>query len=147
MGFVPDPLTPARRSANMRAIRSKDTKPEMVVRRLVHSLGARFRLHRRDLPGRPDLAFISRRQVIFVHGCFWHQHPGCREGRPPGSRPDYWLPKLARNVARDRDAEQRLRSEDWDVLTVWECETKNLDALRRKLQQFLRPAPSASAGP
>jgi len=96
-----DKLTAERRSANMRAIRSKGTKPEMRVRRLIHTLGYRYRLHRKDLPGKPDLVFPGRRCVIFVHGCFWHQHAGCREGRPPRSNSGYWTPKLSRTVERD----------------------------------------------
>ena len=132
-----DLLTPERRSANMRAIRAKNTKPELVVRSLVHRLGGRFRLHRRDLPGRPDLAFIARHKAIFVHGCFWHQHEGCREGRPPKSRPEYWLPKLGRNVERDHDAQRQLKTAGWSVLTIWECETSDLDTLHNKLRDFL----------
>ena len=96
-----DKLTPERRSENMRRIKNKGMKPEMAVRRLVHGLGYRYRLHRKDLPGRPDLTFGPKRKVIFVHGCFWHQHSQCREGRPPGSNAGYWGPKLARNVERD----------------------------------------------
>lgn len=132
-----DKISPQRRSANMRAIRSKNMKPEMIVRRLVHSLGYRFRLHRKDLAGKPDLAFIGRRKAILVHGCFWHQHAGCREGRPPSSNTAYWGPKLARNVERDKDNEARLRAEGWEVLTVWECETRQLDTLSARLNSFL----------
>jgi DNA mismatch endonuclease, patch repair protein len=121
----------------MRAIRSKGMKPEMVVRRLAHSLGYRFRLHRKDLPGKPDLAFVGKRKAIFVHGCFWHQHPGCREGRPPSSNTGYWGPKLIRNVERDAQNEAALRAAGWDVLTVWECETAQTDQLAGKLRRFL----------
>lgn len=96
-----DKLTPERRSENMRRIKNKGMKPEMAVRRLVHGLGYRYRLHRKDLPGRPDLTFGPKRKVIFVHGCFWPQHSQCREGRPLGSNAGYWGPKLARNVERD----------------------------------------------
>lgn len=96
------------RSENMRRIRSKDTAPEMAVRSLAHRLGYRYRLHRKDIPGKPDLVFPGRRKVIFIHGCFWHQHPGCREGRPPKSNTAYWLPKLERNMERDKDALARL---------------------------------------
>src|SRR3954453_9489446 len=99
-----DRLTPERRSENMRRIKSKDMKPELLVRRLVFGLGYRYRLHRKDLPGKPDLVFPGRKKVIFVHGCFWHQHPDCREGRPPRSNITYWKPKLARNVERDMQA-------------------------------------------
>src|ERR1700761_3512616 len=96
-----DHLSPERRSKKMSRISSKDTKPELVVRRLLHGLGYRYRLHRKDLPGKPDLVFTKRKKVIFVHGCFWHQHSECREGRIPGSRLDYWEAKLKRNVERD----------------------------------------------
>jgi DNA mismatch endonuclease (patch repair protein) len=132
-----DKLTPERRSANMRAIRSKGMKPELIVRRLAHSLGYRFRLHRRDLPGKPDLAFIGRKKAIFVHGCFWHQHPDCREGRPPHSNGAYWQPKLRRNVERDRASIEELDVRGWQSLVLWECELKEVDALKRKLVAFL----------
>lgn len=94
-----DRLSPAERSAHMRGITKRDTVPELAVRRAAHALGARFRLHRRDLPGTPDLVFPSRPKVVLVHGCFWHQHPGCRLARQPKSRGEYWIPKLARNVS------------------------------------------------
>jgi DNA mismatch endonuclease (patch repair protein) len=132
-----DKISPSRRSANMRAIRSKGMKPEMIVRRLVYSLGFRFRLHRKELPGKPDLAFIGRRKAIFVHGCFWHQHPDCREGRMPGSNTAYWGPKLNRNVERDKENEAKLVDAGWQVLTIWECETGQLGALGNKLTAFL----------
>ena len=120
----------------MRRIRSKNMKPEMIVRKLAHKLGYRCRLHRKDLPGKPDLVFAGRRKVIFVHGCFWHLHT-CRDGRVPGSRQDYWGPKLRRNVARDADNQEQLQAQGWQVLTIWECETKDLDHLRAKLKEFL----------
>jgi DNA mismatch endonuclease (patch repair protein) len=132
-----DTLSPARRSANMARIRSKDTSPELVLRRLIHGLGYRFRLHRKDLPGKPDLVFPSRRKVIFVHGCFWHQHPECREGRVPGSRLEYWGPKLRRNQERDADAQARLQGEGWKYLVLWECELKNINSTARMVRQFL----------
>jgi DNA mismatch endonuclease, patch repair protein len=132
-----DELTPERRSANMRAIRSKGMKPEMIVRRLAYALGYRYRLHRKDLPGKPDLVFIGRRKAIFVHGCFWHQHPDCREGRPPGSNTDYWTPKLSRNIERDVENERKLRESGWQVMTIWECETKNADDLKHRIMAFL----------
>ena len=131
-----DKLTPERRSANMARIRAKDTRPEMLVRRMVHGLGARYRLHRKDLPGKPDLVFGPRRKVIFVHGCFWHLH-SCRDGRIPASRRDYWEPKLTRNAARDRAAQAALEAAGWQVLVIWECETKDRPALEQRLRGFL----------
>ncbi|UWQ27524.1 very short patch repair endonuclease [Leisingera sp. M523] len=131
-----DTLTPERRSANMAKIRAKHTKPEMLVRRMVHGLGFRYRLHRKDLPGKPDLVFGPRRKVIFVHGCFWHLHE-CRDGRIPASRRDYWEPKLLRNTLRDAEQLAALQAAGWQVLTVWECETKDQDALRIRLRAFL----------
>ena len=132
-----DKLSPVRRSANMRAIRSKGMKPELLVRRLVRSLGIGYRLHRKDLPGKPDLAFIGRRKAIFVHGCYWHQHPGCREGRPPGSNLGYWGPKLQRNVERDQQNLSDLQHKGWQTLVVWECEMKDEAALVEHLRTFL----------
>lgn len=121
----------------MARIRKKDTKPELVVRRLVHRLGYRFRLYRRDLPGTPDLVFASRRSAIFVHGCFWHRH-GCNlAGRVPLARPEYWGPKLDRNVERDRASEAALRALGWRVLTIWECEVRDLATLALRVRAFL----------
>ena len=123
----------------MSNIRSKGMKPEMVVRRLIHSMGYRYRLHRKDLPGKPDLVFPGRRKLIFVHGCFWHQHedPACKIVRRPKSNRDYWLPKLQRNVIRDKENLSQLRGLGWNVLLVWECELECLDALTGKLRKFL----------
>ena len=135
-----DSLSPIRRSANMSRIRSRDTKPELLVRQLLHRLGYRYRLHRRDLPGIPDLVFPSRRKVIFVHGCFWHQHKRCVDGRPPKSRLEYWLPKLRRNVDRDRENMAKLRISGWTVLKLWECDILNGNKLEQRLLQFLGPA-------
>jgi DNA mismatch endonuclease (patch repair protein) len=132
-----DALSPERRSENMRRIRSRDTAPELLVRRSAHRLGYRFRLHRRDLPGKPDLLFPRLRKAVFVHGCFWHQHADCREGRVPGTNRSYWGPKLARTVERDRLAVEALRSSGWDVLTIWECETGDPSGLSARLAQFL----------
>lgn len=122
----------------MSLIRGKDTKPEMVVRRLVHSLGYRYRLHRRDLPGCPDLVFSARRKVIFVHGCFWHRHPDstCKLARLPKSREEFWVPKLESNASRDRRNEQALKDQGWNVLVIWECETNDQGMLKRKIQAF-----------
>ena len=132
-----DKLTAERRSNNMRRIRSRDTKPELAVRSLIHRLGYRFRLHREDLPGKPDIVFPGRKKVIFVHGCFWHQHAGCREGRLPASRTRYWGPKLKRNQTRDADNQARLKVEGWDVLVVWECGLKDGKSLSKALRRFL----------
>lgn len=133
-----DKLIPERRSANMAAIRSKNMKPEMLVRSVAHRLGYRFRLHRKDLPGKPDLVFGPRKKVIFVHGCYWHQHadPNCHDGRPPKSNTDYWLPKLQRNVERDASSIRALEALGWSVLVVWECETKS-ETLAERLSAFL----------
>ena len=131
-----DNRTPESRSALMARIGGKDTAPELVVRRLLHSLGYRFRLHRRDLPGTPDIVFPSRRKAIFVNGCFWHAH-GCRIGRPPKSRLEFWRPKLDRNCARDIQNRKDLRSAGWGVLTVWQCQTRKPDRLCTRLLSFL----------
>ena len=102
-----------------------------------HAMGYRYRLHRQDIPGKPDIAFRSRHKVIFVHGCFWHQHSGCRQGRLPKSNADYWLPKLQRNMERDQIALGKLAASGWKVLVVWECETKDVLALANKVKRFL----------
>ena len=132
----------------MARIRSKDMKPEIVVRKLVHALGYRFRLHRKDLPGKPDLVFGPKRKVIFVHGCFWHQHAEeeCLDGRVPKSRLEYWGPKLRRNVERDVQSQRALEKSGWGVLVIWECETKEMDALRARLRNFLGAPRSPSKG-
>lgn len=131
-----DNISPAERSDIMRRVRSKDTKPELRVRRLVHGLGYRYRLHKADLPGRPDLVFASRRKVIFVHGCFWHGH-SCKLGRVPKSRVQYWLNKLKRNRERDKLVLQRLKAENWRSLVIWECQLRNLDKLVPMIIRFL----------
>ena len=120
----------------MASVGQKNTTPEMTVRRLVHGLGYRYGLHRRDLPGRPDLVFRSRRKVIYVHGCFWHGHD-CRKGRLPSSNVDYWTEKLSRNRERDAKNVGDLEDLGWKVCVVWECETKDLERLGRRLAGFL----------
>jgi DNA mismatch endonuclease (patch repair protein) len=136
-----DNLSESRRSENMRRIQSKNTAPEIALRSLVYSLGYRFRLHGKDLPGKPDLVFPGRKKVIFLHGCFWHQHEECREGRMPGIRREYWAPKLARNVERDSASQMALESLGWSVYTVWECELeRDLKSVSHKLCSFLGPA-------
>lgn len=113
------------RSEQMSRIRSRDTKPEMLVRRALHAAGLRYRLHARDLPGRPDLIFRRARLAVFVHGCFWHQHPGCERARTPISRREYWIPKFEGNVLRDKRNVAALKASGWTVLVIWECETCN----------------------
>ena len=140
--YLTTSVDPAR-SAQMALVRAKDTKPEMMVRRLVHSLGYRFRVHRRDLPGVPDLVFPARRKVIFVHGCFWHQHgdPTCWRSRIPKTRREFWGPKLKANVARDASVRKALRELGWDLLVIWECQlgVRNRAALTRQIADFLGP--------
>lgn len=123
----------------MQAIRSKDMKPEIALRRLAYALGFRYRLHRHDLPGRPDMACAKSRKAIFVHGCFWHQHSSseCRLTHIPKSNRGYWRPKLERNVARDAQHLETLRAAGWAVLVVWECELTNPEAVSRNLKTFL----------
>ena len=127
------------RSRMMAAVKSRDTGLEMRVRRHLHAAGYRYRVHRRDLPGSPDIVFPSRRKAIFLHGCFWHAH-GCPSGRMPRTRTDFWIPKLERNRARDASSEARLRAAGWDVLVVWECEVKrDEEAARAEIRLFLGP--------
>ena len=129
----------------MKAVRRKDTAPEMIVRHLLHAAGYRYRLHVKKLPGSPDIVFPSRRKAIFVHGCFWHGHD-CRAGRRPQSRQDYWIPKIERNQARDAAAVDALSRSGWSSLTVWECEAANHGSLLARLGDFLRPVGSGSGG-
>ena len=124
-----------RRSEMMAGIKGWDTKPELIVRRIAHKLGLRFRLHRKDLPGRPDLVFPRRQLAVFVNGCFWHRHEGCRYAYTPKSRISFWTRKFAQNVARDRRNEDALRDLGWRVLVVWECSTRDEEAVRRYLQE------------
>ena len=133
-----DRITPERRSANMARIRSANTEPEMIVRRTAHRLGFRFRLHRRDLPGKPDLVFPGRSKVVFVHGCYWHGH-GCKVGGTGAkSNQAYWGPKITRNRERDETSMAALIGSGWKVLVVWECETRDEAALAKRLRRFLR---------
>ncbi|MEM6538861.1 MAG: very short patch repair endonuclease [Pseudomonadota bacterium] len=131
-----DTRTPKQRRRIMQAVKSKDTKPEMIVRRCLYAMGYRYRLHRKDLPGKPDIAFIGRRKAIFVHGCFWHWH-GCAKGRLPKSRLDYWRPKLEENVNRDKTKLAEIEALGWKVLVIWQCELSNRDNLALRLQQFV----------
>ncbi|UNY41766.1 endonuclease [Burkholderia phage Milagro] len=134
---VLDSLTPAERSERMSRIKGRNTKPELIVRSLIHRLGYRYRLHGKGLPGRPDLVFSKRRKVIFVHGCFWHRHEGCRLARLPKSRLDFWRPKLEANAERDKEVERQLSALGWKVLTIWECEVKDEVVLTLRVRAFL----------
>ena len=120
-----DHLTKDKRSWNMSRIRSKDTKPELLVRSLLHRRGYRFRLHRKDLPGKPDIVLPKYKTVIFVHGCFWHRHKGCKRCTTPSTNKDYWLAKFERNVKKDRQNKAQLKKLGWNVVMIWECEIKN----------------------
>jgi DNA mismatch endonuclease (patch repair protein) len=131
------PLTDAARSAQMRLIRSKDTKPELAVRRALFALGYRYRLHYAKLPGKPDLVLPARRKAIFIHGCFWHRHSGCKKTRLPKSRLEYWEPKFAANVVRDLENQAALRALGWRFMVVWECELHDLECLTRRIVRFL----------
>jgi len=135
---MPDTFNSAERSRIMAAVKSRDTVPEMVVRRMVHRMGYRYRLHVRSLPGTPDLVLPRRRKIINVCGCFWHLH-GCPRCRIPASRRDYWVAKLERNAARDRRVNRALRRAGWSVLVVWECQTgaSRRAVLERRLCRFL----------
>jgi DNA mismatch endonuclease (patch repair protein) len=134
-----DTLTQADRSARMARIRGRNTTPELVVRSLLFRLGYRYRLHRRDLPGTPDIVFGKRRKAIFVHGCFWHRHsdPACRLARLPKSRLEFWEPKLTANASRDLQNQQALRQLGWEVLVVWECDLRHSEQLENMLVTFL----------
>lgn len=121
----------------MGRVRSRDTKLEMAVRRMVHAMGYRYRLHAKDLPGKPDLVFRSRGKVVFIHGCFWHRHTDCALARLPKSRLDFWLPKLDANRQRDLKNEHALREAGWDVLTIWECELSDMAQLKTRIRGFL----------
>lgn len=132
-----DVQSPEARSQQMAKVRSKNTKPEITVRRLVYSLGYRYRLHANSLPGKPDLVFASRKKIIFVHGCFWHRHENCRLATTPSSKQEYWLPKFARNIERDKVSEEKLKKLGWDIFIIWECQLKDIDQLAEKVQIFL----------
>lgn len=125
------------RSRLMAGIRTRDTAPELAVRRIAHRMGLRFRLHRKDLPGRPDLVLPKHRLVVFVHGCFWHHHDGCPFAHVPKSRVEFWTQKFARNVRRDRRNEDALRRLGWRVAVIWECQAADDDAVQRTLAAFV----------
>ena len=134
-----DTLTPSERSERMSRVRSKDTKTELIVRRLIHGMGYRYRLHSRKLPGKPDIVFANRNKVIFVHGCFWHRHsdPACGLARMPKSHLDFWRTKLEHNRKRDLDNQKRLMNLGWEYLIIWECQLRDLDGVGECVVSFL----------
>ena len=135
-----DTLSPEHRSWNMSRIRGGDTKPERLVRSVLHRQGYRFRLHRRDLPGRPDIVLPKHRRIVLVHGCYWHRHPGCRLAYTPKSNLEFWQAKFNETVQRDERQMRELSALGWQVTIVWECETKQLTALAERLQGVIQSA-------
>jgi DNA mismatch endonuclease (patch repair protein) len=135
-----DNRTPAQRRKNMQAVRTKNTAPEKLVRSLLHRLGFRFTLHRKDLPGTPDIILPARKRVLFVHGCYWHGH-NCSRGRSSATNVEFWRRKISVNKDRDDRARQLLRKEGWKVLIVWQCETKNCTQLKERLSRFMQNHP------
>ncbi len=154
-GSQSDPLTPQKRSETMSRVKSRNTKPELRVRSALHATGYRFRLHRKDLPGNPDIVLPKHRAAVFVHGCFWHQHPGCRKATIPQNNRPYWEKKLGRNVERDERSQRALAERGWEVITLWECEIpRDEAALRERLRDALnltgtwgRPRSSGASRP
>ncbi|WP_158749971.1 very short patch repair endonuclease [Acidobacterium sp. S8] len=132
-----DNFDSAKRSSVMAAIHSKDTKPELIVRRAVYALGFRYRLHAKDVPGKPDLVFRKMRKAIFVHGCFWHRHPGCSRASMPKTRAEFWQEKFEKNVNRDKQVKRELRKNRWRTLTIWQCELRDPDGVVKRLSEFL----------
>jgi DNA mismatch endonuclease (patch repair protein) len=134
-----DHIDSAKRSWNMGRIRAKDTVPEVQVRSLLHRLGYRFRLHRKDLPGTPDIVLAKYRTVVFVHGCYWHRHLGCKYASTPKTNSDFWMGKFESNIARDRMNRTELANNGWNVLVVWQCELRDIDGLAQRLSKALSP--------
>lgn len=133
-----DKLSTEERSQLMAKVKSKDTKPELMVRKLIFSLGYRYRLHSRKLPGNPDLVFAGKRKIIFIHGCFWHRHEGCKHATTPQSRKEYWDKKFARTIERDKATLEELKQLGWNCLVIWECELKDRETLTKILVDFLK---------
>jgi DNA mismatch endonuclease (patch repair protein) len=132
-----DHLSPEKRSKNMAAISSKTTEPELIVRRMLFRLGYRFRLHVANLPGKPDIVFKGKRKAVFVHGCFWHRHPGCKYSSSPKTNVGFWREKFAKNISRDIKVQANLSEMGWDILIIWQCELKNADLLSKRLIEFM----------
>ncbi|WP_458724953.1 very short patch repair endonuclease [Pseudomonas mandelii] len=137
-----DIVTPEQRSRMMSRVKGKNTKPEMIVRSLCHQMGLRFRLHRRDLPGTPDLVFPKYNLCIFVHGCFWHRHIGCKYASMPKSRENFWLEKFDTNINRDHQNTNKLKLLDWRVDVIWECETKDTNQVKEKILRLTNTKPN-----
>lgn len=133
-----DHLDPEHRSENMRRVRGNDTRPELTVRRALHALGRRFRLHRRDLPGKPDIVLAKDRLAIFVHGCFWHRHDDCPRASTPSTRKEFWVAKFERTVVRDAEQAAALRAAGWRPEVIWECETRDSERLNERLRRILQ---------
>jgi DNA mismatch endonuclease (patch repair protein) len=140
-----DHLDPQRRSDNMSKVRGRDTKPEVRVRQITHRMGLRFRLHRKDLPGKPDLVLPRHRLAIFVHGCFWHRHAACRRASMPSSHREFWEAKFDANVVRDARQQLELKAAGWRVLVVWECELKDVSALEKRIRAAVMAADEVQA--
>lgn len=141
-----DKLTPEKRSWNMGRIRSKDTKPEKTVRSLLHKLGYRFRIHRKDLPGKPDIVMPKFKTVIFVHGCFWHRHKGCKYAYNPKSKQEFWKKKFQDNIKRDKKKRDELERLGWKILIIWECELKDLTVVQNKIESSLYNQNNSQSG-
>ncbi len=133
-----DKFTPEKRREIMSRVRGKDTKPEKLVRSLLHNMGYRFRLHRKDLPGKPDIVLPKHHKVVFVHGCFWHGHEECRRAARPATNAEFWNKKIDGNIKRDAQKLEELKATGWHALTIWQCELRDLEALRGKIDRFLK---------
>ncbi len=144
---MPDKLSTEQRSDNMRRVKGKNTKPEHLVRQTLHALGLRFRLHRRDLPGSPDIVLPSRRLAIFVHGCFWHRHQGCRRATMPNVRREFWQAKFTRTMERDAEASAALHALGWQIEVIWECDLRDVEALRGRLRELTTLPPDGTVHP
>ena len=125
------------RSRNMSAIKSKNTKPEIAVRKLLHSMGYRFRLHRKDLPGSPDIVLPKYKTVIFVHGCFWHRHENCKYASTPKTRKEFWKNKFKANLKRDTEVQEKIKNIGWQSVVIWECDTRNISFIKKRLRNYL----------
>lgn len=134
--FSMDKVPPEKRSLIMAQVRGRDTRPEKIVRSVLHRMGYRFRLHRKDLPGSPDIVLPKFHTAIFVNGCFWHRHPGCKRASTPVANASYWQKKFERNVERDKQSQTALKCRGWHVLVIWECELKDLMALQERISRF-----------